>query len=137
VGVQPRRPSGRPLHRRLRTRLCGELSGAALHRNHSPAGRAGRGAQDQPFLRRSGGKADGPGGPKIVNATFKTVMLWMSLLVVIFLAWHFAQIQKREQPLRFSEFMAQVEAGQIREVTITANETKPPIPTAHPTTPYA
>jgi cell division protease FtsH len=59
-----------------------------------------------------------------VNATFKTVMLWMSLLVVIFLAWHFAQIQKREQPLRFSEFMAQVEAGQIREVTITGNEIK-------------
>ena len=31
-----------------------------------------------------------------MNATFKTVMLWMSLLVVIFLAWHFAQIQKKE-----------------------------------------
>jgi hypothetical protein len=30
-----------------------------------------------------------------VNATFKTIMLWMSLLVVIFLAWHFAQIQKK------------------------------------------
>ena len=26
-----------------------------------------------------------------MNATFKTIMLWMSLLVVIFLAWHFAQ----------------------------------------------
>jgi cell division protease FtsH len=59
-----------------------------------------------------------------VNATFKTVMLWMSLLVVIFLAWHFAQIQKREQPLKFSEFMSQVEGGQIREVTITGNEIK-------------
>jgi cell division protease FtsH len=59
-----------------------------------------------------------------VNATFKTVMLWMSLLVVIFLAWHFAQIQKREQPLKFSEFMAQVEKGDIREVTITGNEIK-------------
>jgi cell division protease FtsH len=59
-----------------------------------------------------------------VNATFKTVMLWMSLLVVIFLAWHFAQIQKREQPLKFSEFMGQVEKGDIREVTITGNEIK-------------
>ena len=29
-----------------------------------------------------------------MNATFKTIMLWLSLLVVIFLAWHFAQIQK-------------------------------------------
>jgi cell division protease FtsH len=57
-----------------------------------------------------------------VNSTFKTVMLWMSLLVVIFLAWHFAQLQKRESPLKFSEFMAQVEAGQVLEVTITGNE---------------
>jgi len=57
-----------------------------------------------------------------VNSTFKTVMLWMSLLVVIFLAWHFAQIQRRESPLKFSEFMAQVDAGQIADVTITGNE---------------
>jgi cell division protease FtsH len=59
-----------------------------------------------------------------VNATFKTVMLWMSLLVVIFLAWHFAQIQKKESPLKFSEFMTQVEAGQVQDVTITGNEIK-------------
>ena len=59
-----------------------------------------------------------------MNATFKTVMLWLSLLVVIFLAWHFAQIQRKESPLKFSEFMAQVEAGQILEVTITGNEVK-------------
>jgi cell division protease FtsH len=59
-----------------------------------------------------------------VNATFKTVMLWMSLLVVIFLAWHFAQIQKKETSLKFSEFMQQVEAGQILDVTVTGNEVK-------------
>jgi cell division protease FtsH len=59
-----------------------------------------------------------------VNATFKTVMLWMSLLVVIFLAWHFAQIQKKETPRKFSEFMAEVEAGQVQEVTITGSEIK-------------
>ena len=52
-----------------------------------------------------------------VNATFKTIMLWMSLLVVIFLAWHFAQIQKKETSLKFSEFMTKVEAGQVNEVT--------------------
>jgi len=59
-----------------------------------------------------------------VNATFKTVMLWMSLLVVIFLAWHFAQIQKKETALRFSEFMARVEEGRVQDVTITGNEIK-------------
>ena len=59
-----------------------------------------------------------------MNATFKTIMLWMSLLIVIFLAWHFAQIQKKEQPVKFSEFVAQVEAGQVADVTITGNEIK-------------
>ena len=59
-----------------------------------------------------------------MNATFKTVMLWMSLLVVVFLAWHFAQFQKKETPVKFSEFMAQVEAGQVADVTITGNEIK-------------
>ncbi|MCG6926779.1 MAG: ATP-dependent zinc metalloprotease FtsH [Acidobacteria bacterium] len=51
-------------------------------------------------------------------------MLWMSLLVVVFLAWHFAQFQKKETPVKFSEFMAQVEAGQVADVTITGNEIK-------------
>ena len=59
-----------------------------------------------------------------MNATFKTVMLWTSLLVVVFLAWHFAQFQKKETPVKFSEFMAQVEAGQVADVTITGNEIK-------------
>jgi cell division protease FtsH len=59
-----------------------------------------------------------------VNATFKTVMLWMSLLVVIFLAWHFAQIQKKETAIKFSDFVAQVEAGKVQDVTITGNEIK-------------
>src|SRR5205814_8481605 len=56
--------------------------------------------------------------------TFKTVMLWMSLLVVIFLAWHFAQIQKKETQLKFSDFMTQVDAGQVADVTITGNDIK-------------
>ncbi|HEV7501037.1 MAG TPA: ATP-dependent metallopeptidase FtsH/Yme1/Tma family protein, partial [Vicinamibacteria bacterium] len=59
-----------------------------------------------------------------MNATFKTVMLWMSLLVVIFLAWHFAQIQKKETQLKFSDFMTQVDAGQVADVTITGNDIK-------------
>jgi cell division protease FtsH len=59
-----------------------------------------------------------------VNATLKTVMLWMSLLVVIFLAWHFAQIQKKETQVKFSEFMTSVETGQVADVTITGNEIK-------------
>ena len=59
-----------------------------------------------------------------MNATFKTVMLWMSLLVVIFLAWHFANIQKKEAPLTFSEFIQDVELDKVDEVTITGTEIK-------------
>jgi cell division protease FtsH len=59
-----------------------------------------------------------------VNATFKTVMLWMSLLVVIFLAWHFAQIQKKETSLKFSEFMQQVDNGQVQDATIVGYDIK-------------
>jgi cell division protease FtsH len=59
-----------------------------------------------------------------VNATFKTVMLWMSLLVVIFLAWHFAQVTKKETSKKFSEFVSMVEAGEVADVTITGNEIK-------------
>src|SRR5258707_14143842 len=51
-------------------------------------------------------------------------MLWMSLLVVIFLAWHFAQIQKKETSLKFSEFMTQVDAGQVQDATIVGYDIK-------------
>ena len=59
-----------------------------------------------------------------MNSTFKTIMLWLSLVLVVALAWHFAQYQKKETSLKFSEFMGQVEAGQVQEVTITGNEIK-------------
>src|SRR5882672_10224328 len=51
-------------------------------------------------------------------------MLWMSLLVVIFLAWHFAQIQKKETTLKFSDFMTQVDAGQVQDATIIGYDIK-------------
>jgi hypothetical protein len=44
------------------------------------------------------------------------------LLIALFLAWHFAQVQKRERPVGFSELMAQVESGQVEDVAITGNE---------------
>jgi hypothetical protein len=53
---------------------------------------------------------------------FLTIVLWLLLLLVIVLAWHSAQIQKREQGVKFSEVMVQVESGQVADVTITGNE---------------
>ncbi len=57
-----------------------------------------------------------------MNPTLKTIMLWLSLLMVIFLAWHFAQFQRKDSNWKFSEFMAQVEAGAVKDVTVTGNE---------------
>jgi cell division protease FtsH len=59
-----------------------------------------------------------------VNSTFKTVMLWLSLGMVVILAWHVSQWGRKENTLKFSEFMAQVEAGNIKEVTVTGGEAK-------------
>ncbi len=57
-----------------------------------------------------------------MNPTLKTIMLWLSLLMVIFLAWHFAQFQRKDSNWKFSEFMAQVDAGAVKDVTVTGNE---------------
>jgi cell division protease FtsH len=59
-----------------------------------------------------------------VNSTFKTVVLWLSLLVVMVLAWHFAPMGKGEQTLKFSEFMDRVNQGEVLEVTITGYDVK-------------
>src|SRR4029453_3632272 len=96
------------------SRTSGPFRGRSLPRGLGPPVPGGKG---YPVV-------EDPGEGGTVNATFKTIMLWMSLLVVIFLAWHFANIQKRETPLKFSEFMTQVDAGTIKDVTVTGNEIK-------------
>jgi cell division protease FtsH len=53
-----------------------------------------------------------------MSVTFRTVLLWMALLVVIFFAWHFANIQRREDAMVFSDLLASVEAGEVRWVAI-------------------
>jgi cell division protease FtsH len=47
-------------------------------------------------------------------------MLWMGLLTVIFLAWHFAQFQRKEEVMAFSDLLASVDAGEVRSVRIDA-----------------
>jgi cell division protease FtsH len=59
-----------------------------------------------------------------VNATFKTVLLWMSLLTVVVLAWHFAPLQRKDQDWKFSVFMEHVDKNLVSDVTITGNEVK-------------
>ncbi len=59
-----------------------------------------------------------------MNSTLKTLMLWASILVIVALVVHFAQFQKKESPLKFSEFLDKLEAGQVQDVTITGAEIK-------------
>ena len=53
-----------------------------------------------------------------MTKTFRMLLLWFVLLTVIFLAWHFAQIQRKEDIAPFSDFLARVEAGEVRSVRI-------------------
>ncbi len=57
-----------------------------------------------------------------LNSTFKTALLWASLFVLMLAAWNFSNIQKKDTPIKFSDFMAQVDAGDIKEVTVNGNE---------------
>ena len=57
-----------------------------------------------------------------MNSTFKTALLWASLFVLMLAAWNFSNIQKKETAIKFSDFMTQVDAGDIKEVTVNGNE---------------
>jgi cell division protease FtsH len=58
----------------------------------------------------------------VSTSTFKTILLWLTILVALFLVWHVAQLSKKDVPAKFSDFMSQVEAGAVKEVTITGND---------------
>jgi cell division protease FtsH len=58
----------------------------------------------------------------VSTSTFKTVMLWLTILVALFLVWHVAQMSKKDTTATFSKFMSEVEGGQVAEVTITGND---------------
>ena len=59
-----------------------------------------------------------------MNSTFKTALLWLSLLVLMLAAWKFSSTQPKETPINFSDFMAQVDSGDIKEVTVNGNEVR-------------
>ena len=62
------------------------------------------------------------GGPRVMDATFKTAVLWLSLLVVLSVSWHLAQVERKEASKKFSEFVSMVEAGEVADVTIKGSE---------------
>jgi len=58
-----------------------------------------------------------------VNTTLRSLLFWAVLVVVGVLIWNFStDFQTRDTALPFSEFVAQVEQGQVDTVTLTGNE---------------
>ena len=58
-----------------------------------------------------------------MNPTLRSLLFWMVLVVVGVLIWNFsADFQTRDTARTFSEFVAQVEDGQVESVTMTGNE---------------
>ncbi len=60
-----------------------------------------------------------------MNSLVKNILLWLIAAILIIIMWSFMQKSfEQEKAITFSEFMDQVEAGQVTEVTIVANEIK-------------
>ncbi len=58
-----------------------------------------------------------------MNPTLRSLLFWMVLVVVGVLIWSFsADFQTSDTARNFSEFIEQVEAGQVESVTMTGNE---------------
>ena len=58
-----------------------------------------------------------------MNTTLRSLLFWAVLVVVGVLIWNFStDFQTRDSALPFSEFVVQVEQGQVDSVTLTGNE---------------
>jgi cell division protease FtsH len=62
-----------------------------------------------------------------VNSTVKTVVFWLVIVISAFLLWQVVRTssnQQKEIPVVFSQFLADVDQGNVKKVTITAQEVK-------------
>jgi len=58
-----------------------------------------------------------------LNSTLKSLLFWMVLVVVMVLIWNFsATFQTRDKVVTFSEFVQQLDEGQVQKVVLTGNE---------------
>jgi cell division protease FtsH len=59
-----------------------------------------------------------------VNSTFKTVILWVTLVAVAFVLWHMIQGGQnggKDQEIAYTEFMSQLNQNNVADVTIEGN----------------
>ena len=58
-----------------------------------------------------------------MNSTLRSFVFWMVLVVVVVLIWNFStRFQAGDNAMPFSEFIRQVDSGQVDSVTLTGNE---------------
>ena len=58
-----------------------------------------------------------------MNSTLRSFVFWMVLVVVVVLIWNFStRFQTGDNAMPFSEFIRQVDSGQVDTVTLTGNE---------------
>jgi cell division protease FtsH len=58
-----------------------------------------------------------------LNSTLKSLLFWMVLIVVGILIWNFSTIyQRSEAPIPFSQFLQDLDKGEVASVVITGNE---------------
>jgi cell division protease FtsH len=58
-----------------------------------------------------------------LNSTLKSLLFWMVLVIVGVLIWNFSTtFQTRDKAITFSEFVKQLDDGQVQKVTMTGNE---------------
>ena len=61
-----------------------------------------------------------------MNSNVKTIIFWLVLVCIAVLLWAVVRNNhnKPDRALNFSEFLTEVESGNIRDVTINGNEVK-------------
>ncbi len=62
-----------------------------------------------------------------MNSTLKTVLFWLVIVVSAFLLWQVVRTgtsSQKEKEINFSQFMSDVDQGQVREVVINAQDVK-------------
>jgi cell division protease FtsH len=62
-----------------------------------------------------------------VNSTFKTIAFWLVIVLSAFLLWQVVKSSnsgQKEKDINFSQFMSDVDKGNVREVTVTGPEVR-------------
>ena len=62
-----------------------------------------------------------------MNSTVKTVIFWLVIVISAILLWQVVRTSstgQKEKPINFSEFLTEVDQGNVSEVTITAQEVR-------------